>query len=69
MNTITVELPDEEIKLFKLLLKKFNARIISQSSQSNIESPQLEKRINESRKEKKEGKLITIDSKKLWESI
>lgn len=35
MKTITVQIPDEETKLFKLLLKKFNAKIISQSSKPN----------------------------------
>ena len=30
---------------------------------------ELEKKINEARKEKKEGKLLTIDPKNIWESI
>ena len=38
MKTITVQLPDEETKLFKQLLKKFNAKIISQSSKPNRET-------------------------------
>ncbi len=55
MKTITVQLPDEETKLFKQLLKKFNAKIISQSSKPNRETI-------EAMEELKAGKGVKFES-------
>jgi len=38
MKTLTIELPEEEIKLLKLLLKKLNGRIVSQNTTPNTET-------------------------------
>lgn len=55
MKTLTIELPEEETKLFKQLLKKLNGRIISQTKTPNKETI-------EAMNELKEGKGVKFSS-------
>ncbi len=55
MKTLTIELPEEETRLFKQLLKKLNGRIISQSTTPNKDT-------SEAIKELKDSKGVKFDS-------
>lgn len=55
MKTLTIELPEEETKLFKQLLKKLNGRIVSQTKTPNKETI-------EAMNELKEGKGVKFSS-------
>lgn len=63
MKTITVQLPEEETKLFKLLLKKLNGKIVSQSRTPNKETI-------EAMRELKDGKGVKFRSvEELFKSV
>ncbi|WP_131555214.1 hypothetical protein [Sphingobacterium deserti] len=63
MKTLTIELPEEETKLFKQLLKKLNGRIISQNDTPNKET------VN-AMEELKQGKGVKFSSvSELFKSV
>lgn len=63
MEILTVQLPEKEIKLFKQLLKKFNATIVSQTSIPNADTI-------EAMNEVKSGKGVKFSSvEELFNSI
>jgi len=63
MQTLTIELPEEETKLFKQLLKKLNGRIISETTSPNKETI-------EAMKELKQGKGVKFSSvSELFKSV
>lgn len=70
METIVV-MPEnaKQLALVKAVLEEMRIKFRSQKLQEDIFSAELEKRINDARKEKAEGKLRTIDSKDVWKSI
>lgn len=51
------------------ILRIISAFIVAVDSEGVFSFPGLEKRINEARKEKKEGKLKTVNPKNVWENI
>ncbi len=59
----------KQLQLLKLLLEEMKIQFTFEKNESKVINPELEKKINEARKEKKEGKLLTIDPKNIWESI
>jgi len=64
MTTITIQIPQEETKLFKAILKKFNAKVI------NEETDEFVQKIKKAKESYKNGSYITIkDSDNIWESI
>ena len=63
MKTLTIELPEEETRLFKQLLKKLNGRIVSQSTTPNKETI-------DAMKELKQGKGVKFSSvSELFKSV
>jgi hypothetical protein len=74
MTTLTIELPEEETKLFKQFLKKFNGRVVSTKkepekedetaylSKSSVNKNALDKSI----KQAENGQTVKIASTDLW---
>ena len=58
-----------QLQLLKLLLEEMKIKFRYEKNENETINSELEEKINEARKEKKEGKLLTIDPKKIWESI
>ncbi|MCB9202167.1 MAG: hypothetical protein H6604_03830 [Flavobacteriales bacterium] len=65
MATISFEIENDEVSLFRQILDKFGAKKIKIKD----DKINLDKIIQESREEKKRGELTTIDVKNIWESI
>ena len=63
-NILITPKNEKQLQLLKLLLEEMKIQFRYEKDET-----ELEKKINEARKEKKEGKLLTIDPKKIWESI
>lgn len=55
--------------LIKAVLSEMRVKFKATKSEVKIHSPALNKKIKEARREKANGELITIDPKKIWESI
>ncbi len=74
MTTITLEI-NEKIKKGKALLAFLKAFYEDQEAVQIVEEPkspynkEFVKKINEARKEIKEGKTIAIETDSIWESI
>ncbi len=63
MKTLIIELPEEETKLFKQLLKKLNGRIVSQNPVPN-------KKTIDAMNELKQGKGVKFSSvSELFKSV
>jgi len=60
---------EKQLQLLKLLLEEMKIQFTFEKNETESSNTELEKKINEARKEKKEGKLLTVDPKKIWESI
>jgi len=63
MTTLTIQVPDKDTELLKQVLKKFNAKILTE------ESPYNEEFVNEIKKgerDLKSGKGIKVDVGSLW---
>jgi hypothetical protein len=64
MTTITIQIPQEETKLFKAILKKFNATVV------NEETDEFVQKIKKGKESYKNGNYITIKNPdNIWESI
>lgn len=64
MTTITIQIPQEETKLFKAITKKFNTKVI------NEETNEFVQKIKKAKESYNNGNYITIkDSDNIWESI
>ena len=63
-NILITPKNEKQLQLLKLLLEEMKIQFRYEKDET-----ELEKKINEARKEKKEGKLLTIDAKKIWENI
>lgn len=64
MTTITIQIPQEETKLFKAILKKFNAKVV------NEETDEFIQKIKQGKESYKNGNYITIKNPdNIWESI
>ncbi|WP_313599056.1 DUF2683 family protein [Epilithonimonas vandammei] len=63
-NILITPKNEKQLQLLKLLLEEMKIQFRYEKDET-----ELEDKINEARTEKKEGKLLTIDPKKIWESI
>lgn len=68
-NILITPKNEKQLRLLKLLLEEMKIQFTFEKNESEIINPELEEKITEARKEKKEGKLLTIDPKKIWENI
>ena len=60
---------EKQLQLLKLLLEEMKIKFRYEKNENETINSELEDKINEARKEKKEGKLLTIDPKNIWENI
>lgn len=67
-NLLVIPKNEKQLKLLKSLLEEMKIQFRTEKSDDKF-SPELDQKIKEARKEKEEGKLLTIDPKKLRESI
>ena len=68
-NILITPKNEKQLQLLKLLLEEMKIKFRYEKNENETINYELEDKINEARTEKKEGKLLTIDPKKLWESI
>ena len=68
-NILITPKNEKQLNLLKLLLEEMKIQFRYEKNETEFINPELEKKINEARQEKKEGKLLTIDPKEIWESI
>ena len=68
-NLLVIPKNKKQLNLLKSLLEEMKIQFRTEKSDSEEISVDLKNKIEEARKEKKEGKLIAIDSKNLWENI
>ena len=68
-NILITPKNEKQLQLLKLLLEEMKIQSRYEKDESEPINTELEKKINEARKEKKEGKLLTIDPKNRWENI
>ena len=68
MAILTVEIEPTEVDKVKAVLKALGGRNIKVDLEKTLYTA-LEKRVKEAREEKKNGELVTLDIKNIWESI
>jgi len=68
-NILITPKNEKQLHLLKLLLEEMKIQFRYEKDETEPINTELEKKINEARKEKKEGKLLTVDPKNIWESI
>lgn len=68
-NILITPKNEKQLSLLKLLLEEMRIQFRYEKSEDEEVNIELDKKIKEARQEKKEGKLLTIDPKKIWESI
>lgn len=68
-NILITPKNEKQLQLLKLLLEEMKIKFRYEKNENETINSELEDKINEARKEKKEGKLLTIVPKKIWESI
>ena len=69
MRILTVRVKNrQEEKKVRAALKLVDAEFV-ENSEEFFYSENLKKDIEQSRKDKKEGKTVSVDPKKLWQSI
>lgn len=68
-NLLVIPKNKKQLNLLKSLLEEMKIQFRTEKSEFDEISMDLKNKIEEARKEKKEGKLIAIDSKNLWENI
>ena len=68
-NILITPKNEKQLQLLKLLLEEMKIKFRYEKNENETINSELEEKINEARKEKKEGKLLTIDPKNIWESI
>lgn len=68
-NLLVIPKNKKQLNLLKSLLEEMKIQFRTEKSESEELSVDLKNRIEEARKEKKEDKLVSIDSKSLWENI
>lgn len=68
-NILITPKNEKQLNLLKLLLEEMKVQFRYEKNENESVNSELEKKINEARKEKKEGKLLTINPQKIWESI
>ena len=69
MRIFTVKVKNrQQEKKVRAALKLVDAEIV-ENSEEFFYSENLKKDIEQSRKDKKEGKTVSVDPKKLWQSI
>ena len=65
-NILITPKNEKQLQLLKLLLEEMKIKFRYEKNENETINSELEEKINEARKEKKEGKLLTIDPKKIW---
>ncbi|MFY1048214.1 DUF2683 family protein [Chryseobacterium sp. GP-SGM7] len=68
-NLLVIPKNKKQLNLLKSLLEEMKIQFRTEKSEPEEISDDLKIRIDEARKEKKQGKLVSIDSKNLWENI
>ncbi len=68
-NILITPKNEKQLQLLKLLLEEMKIKFRYEKNEIEPINTELEEKINEARKEKKEGKLLTVDPKNIWESI
>ncbi|RRQ45687.1 DUF2683 family protein [Chryseobacterium sp. SC28] len=68
-NILITPKNEKQLHLLQLLLEEMKIQFRYEKNENESINTELEKKINEARKEKKEGKLLTIDPKNIWENI
>lgn len=67
-NLLVIPKNKEQLSLIKALLKEMKIQYKAEKPEETYYR-ELSEKINEARKEKEEGKLLTIDPKNIWENI
>jgi len=65
-NLLVIPKNKKQLNLLKSLLEEMKIQFRTEKSESEEISVDLKNRIEEARKEKVQGKLVSIDSKNLW---
>lgn len=68
-NILITPKNEKQLQLLKLLLEEMKIKFRYEKNENETINSELEDKINEARTEKKEGKLLTVDPKNIWESI
>ncbi|UJF29273.1 hypothetical protein L0B70_10540 [Kaistella sp. 97-N-M2] len=68
-NILITPKNEKQLNLLKLLLEEMKIQYTFERNETELINRELDKKINEARQEKKEGELLTVDPKKIWESI
>ena len=68
-NLLVIPKNKKQLNLLKSLLEEMKIQFRTEKSEPEEISVNLKKRIEEAKKEKTQGKLVSIDSKNLWENI
>lgn len=68
-NILVIPKDKKQLSLLKSLLEEMRVKFRTEKSQDDEISLELKSKIETARKEKKAGKLITINPTNLWESI
>ena len=68
-NILITPKNEKQLNLLKLLLEEMKIQFRYEKNETESINPELEKKINEARQEKKQGKLLTTDPNKICERI
>lgn len=68
-NILITPKNEKQLNLLKLLLEEMKIQYTFERNETELINRELDKKINEARQEKNEGELLTVDPKKIWESI
>ena len=68
-NILITPKNEKQLNLLKLLLEEMKIQFRYEKKEIEPINSELQSKIDEARQEKKEGKLLTIDPKKIWENI
>lgn len=68
-NILITPKNEKQLNLLKLLLEEMKIQYTFERNETELINRELDKKVNEARQEKNEGELLTVDPKKIWESI
>lgn len=68
-NILITPKNEKQLNLLKLLLEEMKIQYTLERNETELINRELDKKVNEARQEKNEGELLTVDPKKIWESI
>jgi len=68
-NILVIPKDKKQSSLIKALLEEMKVKFVSEKSENQIFSPELDKLIKQARKEKENGELTAVNPQNIWESI